>query len=83
MGVLEIFADQGEVVIDHAQGAMAKDALEGEGISAVTQIFDSEGMAEAMRADPRDPGFIAKAGEQLLDGVAIHGLPVFSDEKRI
>lgn len=48
-----------QVGIDHCEGGMPEDALQGKDITAVAQEFDGEGVAEAVRVAIPHAGKVA------------------------
>jgi len=64
----EIGLDQFEVIVDHIEGGVAQDALEGEDIPTVSEVFDRESVPEAVRMSMRHLGGRCDPIEQLADG---------------
>jgi len=46
---MQVVLDQRQVVIHHSKCAVAQDALQGEDVFAVAQVFNGEGGPEAVR----------------------------------
>ena len=81
VSAVQIDLGQLEVVADHIEGGVAKDALEGECVAAVAQESDGEGMPETVRMAVGHPGALTGSVEQLEELGAIERAAGVGDEE--
>ena len=83
MGLGTVGTDDGQVALDHLEVGMAEEDLEGEGIPAVAQVGDGEGVAEAVGVDVGDGGAVPDAFEgatEVIGGEVTGGVGRADDE---
>lgn len=66
-----------EVAAGHSHIAVTEDVLEGEGVAAVAQVGDGEGVSETVGVDVGDIGTFAETGHQFIEGVFAERVFVF------
>ena len=59
MGLLQVGLGDHEVVLDHVQGLVAEDGLQGKDVAAVAQEGDGEGVAQAAEMGAGNAGALA------------------------
>ncbi len=70
MGRLDVCLGQGEIFAHHVHRRVSQHHLQGEGIAAIAQVGDGEGVAEAMRIHIGDAGALADGGDEAPEIVA-------------
>jgi hypothetical protein len=62
VGLGEVDLGDSQVPVDHLEGGVAKDGLEGVDVSPIPQEVDGEGVAEAVGCSSGMPARLALAG---------------------
>jgi len=71
----------GQVVLDHFEGAVAKDALEGVDVAAVPEIINGEGVAEAVDGGVFDISAFTDIGDAFVEYSALKLVSVASNKE--
>jgi hypothetical protein len=82
MRVLHVYLSNLGIVTHHIQRAMSQQRLEGEDISASTQIGDGKGVAKPVRMDVNNPTALAQTPHQDTQTVVVERSISLADEER-
>lgn len=72
-----------DILLDHFEGGMAEDLLEGIHIAAILEISGGEGMTEEMSPQPWDPGALLEPAEHLAKGGIGDRIQIGQEEKAV
>ena len=82
MGLLDVDLSDVGIVLDHLQGGMPEQALQGEQVPAGTQVGDREGVSESMWMGFSNPRLLPQRGDGLAQGVPVQRPAELADEER-
>ena len=81
MRVLDIDLRDGDIVLDHVEGAVAKQLLQREDIAAAAQKLNGKGVPHAVRMKVRHTGLLAQTIEQKPEAGLVHRLVVATQKE--
>ena len=83
MGLSQVGLGDLEVALDHFQGLVAEDGLQGKDVAAVAQEGDGEGVAEAVGVGAGDAGALAGGLDEAAQDGAVEGPAQAGGEERL